>query len=205
MTWAAASHNQKYWYISHLTPKWHSQWKSWPSDNNQCQYSIPKAHTHSYTLWEDNISLGHGLLSYFLLSTLITTYNLVFATSLPSRASCVTIFFFIMIMNHTKWTYGIECQPLIDLMEMFWNPGNQIGPPWDWLQPHTTKNIGILAIVSIQLDKGLNGYTPNSCQHLFNFQYTPTQLIFTKLQFQLEKAPPLKYPGASLGRLLYNL
>ena len=90
--------------------------------------------------------MGHGLLSYFLLSTLITTYNLVFAIFLPSTTSCVSIFFF--TMNHTKWTYDIQFQSLIDLMEMFCNiVGNKIGPPSHGLQPHTTKNIGILAIL----------------------------------------------------------
>ena len=88
--------------------------------------------------------MGHGLLSYFLFSTLITTYNLVFAIFLPSPASNRPIFFF--IMNHTTWTYKIEWQPLLNLMEMFCNLGNQIGCPWHGLQPHTMENIGILAI-----------------------------------------------------------
>jgi hypothetical protein len=72
------------------------------------------------------LAIGHGLLCFILLSTLITTYNLVFTLLLPSStASCVPIFFF--IMNHTNWTYEIEYQPLIDLMEMCCNLGNQIG------------------------------------------------------------------------------
>jgi hypothetical protein len=134
--------------IGHLTPKkWHRPWRSWPSDNTQCQYSILKVQTQSYTLWEDNICLGHELLSHFIFITLITTYNLVFAIFLPSRASCMPIFFF--IMNHTKWTHGIECQPLIDLMEMICNLGNQIGPQSHGLQPHTTKNISIFGILAI--------------------------------------------------------
>jgi hypothetical protein len=56
----------------------------------------------------------------------------------------VPIFFF--LLTHTKWTDEIECQPLIDPMEMFCNLGNQIGPSSHGLQPHTTQNIGILAI-----------------------------------------------------------
>jgi hypothetical protein len=48
-------------------------------------------------------------------------------------------------MNRTKWKYEIQYKPLIDLMKMFCNLGNQIGPLWHWLQPYTTKNIGILA------------------------------------------------------------
>ncbi len=50
-------------------------------------------------------------------------------------------------MNHTKCTHEIQYQPLIDLMEMFCNIGNKICPPSHGLQPHTTKNIGILAIL----------------------------------------------------------
>ena len=64
-----------------------------------------------------------------LLSTLITTYtyNLVVATSLPSLASCVPIFFF--VINHTKWTYWIECQLIIVLVEMFCNLGTRLVLP----------------------------------------------------------------------------
>jgi hypothetical protein len=145
MTWAAASHNPKYWHFGHLIPKWHCPWKRWHCDNTQCKHSIPKAQTHWYILWEDNICLGHGLLSYFLVSTLITTCNQDFAIFLASPAWCVPIFFF--LLTHTNWTDEIEYQPLIDLMEMFCNLGNQIGRPWHGLQPHTMKNIGILAIL----------------------------------------------------------
>ena len=93
--------------------------------NSQCKHSIPKAQTHLYTLWEDNICLSHGLVLYFLHATHITTYNHVFTIFLPSAASCMPIFFF--IMNYTKWTYESEWQLLMDLMEMICNLGNQLG------------------------------------------------------------------------------
>ena len=144
MIWSSASHNGKYWHFGHISQEWHKPWKSWHCDNTQCNYSIPKAQTHWYTLWEDNICLGQGLLCYFLLCTLLTTCNHVFAIFLHSPASCGPIFFF--LMNHTRWTYEIEWQPLIDLMKIFCNLGNQIGWPWHGLQPHTMENIGILAI-----------------------------------------------------------
>ena len=145
MTWHSASHNGKYWPFGHISQEWLKPWKSWHCDNTQWNYSIWMAQTHSYTLWEDNICLGHGLLCYFLLSTQLTTCNNVFAIFLPSPASCGQIFFF--HMNHTRWTYKIEWQPLIDLLEMFCNLANQIGPPWHGIQPHTMENIGILAIL----------------------------------------------------------
>ncbi len=84
----------KYWYLDHLTKKWQKTWKSCSSDNSQWQYSIPKAQTHPYTLWELNICLGHRLLSYFLLSTLITTYNLVFD--------------FFYAVKHNVWQYSFS-------------------------------------------------------------------------------------------------
>ena len=57
----------------------------------------------------------------------ITTYNIVLAIFLPSAASCVPIFFF--LMNHPKWLHKNESKTQIDIIGMFCNPGNQIGAP----------------------------------------------------------------------------
>ena len=127
-------------YLAHSDPL-----KRWHSTNIWCKHSTPKAQTHSYTLWEHNICLSHGLVLYFLLSILINTYSLVFVViSLPIAALCVPIFFF--LMNHTKWLYKNLSQPLKDLMQMFCNLWIKIGGPWHGLQPHTFKNIDSLGL-----------------------------------------------------------
>ena len=55
--------------------------------------------------------------------------------------------FLTWLLIDVLWTHEIQYQPWIDLMEIFCNLGNQIGPSWRWLQPCTTKNIGILTIL----------------------------------------------------------
>ena len=86
-------------YLAHSDPL-----KRWHSTNIWCKHSTPKAQNHSYTLWEHNICLSHGLVLYFLLSILITTYSLVFVViSLPIAALRVCQYSF------SSWTTPNGC------------------------------------------------------------------------------------------------
>ena len=100
--------SKHYCFLGTLMTKRSRPWKSWHRANIEYKHFIPKAQTHWYTLWEDNICLDHGLVHYFEHGTHITTYNLVFAIFIASAESCVPIFF--LLMNHLKWWYKNESQ-----------------------------------------------------------------------------------------------
>ena len=100
MTWAGASHINKFWFLGTISRNRSSPWKSWHMVNSQCKQVIPKAHTNVHTLWKANICLSHGLALYFLHATHITTYNLVFTILLLHSAAKSSPMFILATMSN---------------------------------------------------------------------------------------------------------
>ena len=122
------------WASRLLSQSRFSHGKSWHSVNTQYKYIIPKVPTPAHTLWEDNICLNHGLVTYFFHETCITTTNSVF--SMISLSAHKKLEIFILLQYHMKWHYIIWSHTKIYIIGMCCELGNSIEAHFFWLDPH---------------------------------------------------------------------